>query len=139
MKALWTVVATSLVLLGPPTGEVGAVELSNADVFFSGNDVYSWCQGDKLHAQAYTAGLFDFSIRSRFILETMQGASPQTDVVVRFWKKMLFGYCEPRGVTVEQVTDLFCLYLRDTPGERKVHASMLFSKAMKKNWPCEKS
>jgi hypothetical protein len=36
--------------------------------FFDGNDIHSWCQRDKSAAQAYTAGLWDLTVRSAFII-----------------------------------------------------------------------
>jgi hypothetical protein len=53
-------------------------------------------------------------------------------------KKMTFGYCEPSNITVQQVTDIFCAFLRDSPQKRSDPAAMLFTEAMKRVWPCKK-
>jgi hypothetical protein len=48
-------------------------------------------------------------------------------------------FCEPNHVTVEQVTDIFCAFLRDVPERRSEPATFLFLDAMKRAWPCRKS
>jgi hypothetical protein len=71
-----------------------------------------------------------------FLLKTFRGISP--DASVEYALERLGGFCAPRGVTVAQVTDVFCMYLRNTPEERHTHAALLFSVAMKKAWLCKK-
>jgi Rap1a immunity proteins len=115
-----------------------ATNLSDQLVFLSGNDLHSLCQGNKAIAQGYTAGLWDGTVRSVFVVDTtFRGMA--LDQTVDFGLERLGGFCAPRGgVTVEQVTDVFCLYLRDTPETRDSHAALIFSEAMKKKWPCRK-
>jgi len=40
--------------------------------FFTGNDVYQWCEQSKSTALAYTAGLYDEAIHGLFVLETLR-------------------------------------------------------------------
>jgi Rap1a immunity proteins len=95
------------------------------------------CERAKPMAQAYTAGLWDGSVRSAFVLETtFRGIAH--DVAVNFGLERLGGFCAPHGVTVAQVTDALSVYLRNTPEKRQTHAALLFSDAMKKAWPCKK-
>jgi hypothetical protein len=112
-----------------------AQEIEHA--FFSGNDIYTWCQTAMPVAQAYTAGLWDETARIPFVLNAF-GISADAKTALSLAKKMLAGYCEPRGVTVVQVTDVFCAHLRANPEKRTVHASLLFNEAMTKAWPCKK-
>jgi len=143
VKTALTVIATSLAL----SGIVSAEELEpEKRAFFTGNDVHSWCQRNRSIAQGYTAGVWDQSARTWFVLDSLipRGSvideqKGGVDAAVAIGKKLLVGYCEPPHVTVNQVTDVFCAYLRDRPGERSVHAALLFNDAMTKAWPCKKS
>jgi len=95
-------------------------DLPGQDVFFTGNDVHSWCQRDKSMAIGYTAGLWDGTVRCAFILKTSQGIGG--DASVEYGLERLGGFCAPRGVRRDQVTDVFCIYLRDTPETRHVQS-----------------
>lgn len=87
-------------------------------------------------AQAYTAGLWDLTFRSAFIVDTtFRGLTH--DATVEFGLERLVGFCTPDRIIVEQVTDVFCAYLRDMPEKRQMNAALLFSDAMKKAWPCK--
>jgi hypothetical protein len=56
-------------------------------------------------AQAYTAGLWDSTVRSAFTLETtFRGI--RGDAFVQYGLERLGGFCSTRGVTVAQVTDV---------------------------------
>jgi hypothetical protein len=122
----------------------GAVALTatQAKAIFDGNDVYRWCRTNKSMAVAYSAGILDQSARISFTLDTTV-RPPRPDVridsVLDLASKLLVGYCIPDQATMEQVTDVLCDYLRDTPGERHVPAAYLFQHAMQKVWPCPKS
>jgi hypothetical protein len=134
------------VLTGPPRS--GAQDLEpEKGVFFTGNDMHLWCQSNRAMALAYTAGAWDTSARTWIVLDNLMprgrsGAIDKESMVaatVNLGKELLVGYCEPPRVTVDQVTDVFCAYLRDAPEERNVHAALLFNTAMKKAWPCKNS
>ena len=104
-----------------------------AVAFMRGNDVYSWCQRVRPMALAYTAGLWDHSARSAFIVG--EGTHPDGRDIALDW---LGRFCEPEHVTLDQATDVFCAYLRDLPEKRNESAAILFSNAMKRAWPCKK-
>jgi hypothetical protein len=107
-------------------------------LFFRGNDVHSWCQSDHTLAMGYTAGLWDQSARAFNSLTLHSGLSVQVDTVINWENQMAFGYCEPPNVTAQQVTEVFCAFLREKPEKRSDPAPMLFTEAMKRAWPCKK-
>jgi hypothetical protein len=118
-------------------GTLRAEELSREKGYFlTGNGIHVWCQFERSSAQAYTAGVWDHSARTDFDLNLQKGASVAVDAAVSWEKEMLVGYCEPSGVNVGQVTDVFCKYLRDKPEKRNAPAPLLFMEAMKRAWPC---
>ena len=100
------------------------------------NDVYSWCQHVRPMALAYTAGLWDHSARSAFILYSLTGMAREEAADIAF--ERLGRFCEPDHLTLDQATDVFCAYLRDLPERRDQLAAILFSNAMKRAWPCKK-
>ena len=105
--------------------------------FFNGDDVYGWCQGNKSMAQAYTAGLWDLSARAVLLLDSTRSGAK--DHSAADYAMDRFGrFCEPEHIILEEVADVFCAYLRDTPERRQDPAPFLFSKAMTKAWPCRK-
>ena len=116
--------------------------------FFRGNDLHSWCQRDKSWAMAYTAGMWDLSsisvlrIQGLTSLPFERDANPAQeryhDARVDLALDQFGRFCEPDHVTVEQVTDIFCAFLRDVPDRRSEPATSLFRDAMKKAWPCKK-
>jgi hypothetical protein len=141
-KTLLTVLGLSLALFGDAaiTSNLKARELEPEKLlFFRGNDVHSWCQSDHTLAMGYTAGLWDQSARAFNSLTLQSGASVQIDAVIDWENEMTFGYCEPPHVTAQQVTDVFCAFLREKPEKRSDPAAMLFTEAIKRAWPCKKS
>jgi Rap1a immunity proteins len=115
---------------------VGAVELPRY-AFYSGNDVYGFCQYDRAVAFAYIAGLHDEAAHAAWVVGTPPtGLTPTIDRKIDFQLKRIVGYCAPSGATVEQVADVFCKYLKDSPEKRDGLPSMLFSEALTKAWPC---
>jgi hypothetical protein len=115
----------------------GAVELP-ATAFYSGNDVYDFCQHDRTAAFAYVAGLYDGAAHAAFAIDGMRdlGKSPRNGTAVDFALKRVVGYCKPKHATLEQVTDVFCKYLREFPEKRDGLPAILFSEALTKAWPC---
>jgi hypothetical protein len=114
--------------------------------FFRGSDVNEWCQNAKPMALAYTAGLADSASRTMWVLELMRPTSSDMDMEIN--KRSLMNslikhgetvatYCRPPDVSIGQVTEMFCKYLRDhTPEERENRPAILFNEAMTKAWPC---
>jgi hypothetical protein len=106
------------------------------NAFFSGNDVYSWCQRDKSLALGYVAGLWDEALHGSFVLNVVPFGEAE-NVQRKYAKELFVQFCGPSKVVLEQVSDVFCGYLRDVPSDRHKPASLLFHAAMKKTWPCK--
>ena len=101
--------------------------------------MHSWCQSDYSLVLGYAAGVWDQSARALADLNLQRGYSNQVDAVLSYEKEMILGYCAPpSNVTNQQVTDIFCGFLRDNPAMRSDSAAGLFRQAMKKAWPCKK-
>jgi hypothetical protein len=105
--------------------------------FFTGNEINSWCTSKPM-ASAYAAGLWDFSARTVLNLQGFVPLTQTRDARVDMAFDQLGRFCEPNGVTIEQVTDIFCGYLKSFPESRHKPAAILFSEAMRKAWPCAK-
>jgi hypothetical protein len=109
--------------------------------FFSGNDVYDWCQHDRKAAQSYVAGMFDEAAHSAAVIDNTRHwhkDMPKNDAEVDFALDRVVGYCAPERVVLEQVTNVFCAYLKDTPAKRDGLPAIMFSDALTKAWPCRK-
>jgi hypothetical protein len=112
--------------------------------FFTGNDVYQRCQNDRPFVLGYTAGLADSATHTMWILESMRPLEktmrPKESILLNstidFDVEFIAAYCRPPEATLNQITDVFCKYLRDTPEERDGLPAILFNDAMTKAWPC---
>jgi hypothetical protein len=107
--------------------------------FFSGNDVYGWCRHDRHAARSYVAGLFDQAAHAAAVIDDTRNFGkdmPKNDAQVDFALQRVVGYCIPERVTLEQVTDVFCSYLKDSAPKRDGLPAIMFSEALKKAWPC---
>ena len=107
--------------------------------FYSGNDVHGFCQHDRAVAFAYVAGLYDEAAFAALVVDDLRhygNEAPKNDTEVDFSLKRIVGYCAPAHATLEQVTDVFCKYLKDVPEKRDGLPSILFSEALTKAWPC---
>ena len=135
------IVVATLFALAPPAlaGEVPSKTI------YTGNDIYQWCQHDKEMAHAYVAGMYDMAAHSAFVIDAMRhfdadgmrhGANPKNDALVDFTIDRVVGFCKPEGTILEQMTDVFCAYLKDTPAERHGLPSIMLNDALKKVWPC---
>jgi ABC-type sugar transport system substrate-binding protein len=113
----------------------GATEIP-LRTFYSGNDVYGFCQHDRAVAFAYVAGLYDEAAHAAFAIDSMRGLGKSGDAGVDFALRRVVGYCKPEHATLEQVTDVFCKYLREFPEKRDGFPPILFSEALTKAWPC---
>jgi hypothetical protein len=128
----------TLALCACVASAAGAVEIPQR-TFYSGNDVYGFCQHDRAVAFAYVAGLYDQAAHAALLIDHFRysgSRTPQKDLEVDFQLKRIVGYCAPEHVTVEQVTDVFCKYLKDIPEKRDGLPQILFSEALTKAWPC---
>jgi hypothetical protein len=137
MRKVVATICLGFFLVNNAAGEMS--DMAGQAVFFSGNDVHSWCREDRPMALAYTAGLWDATVRSAFVIDTtFRGLNKVAEVQTDFGLERLGGFCGPKSVTAGQVTDVFCAHIRNTPEKRERHASLIFSEAMEKAWPCKK-
>ncbi|WP_183117551.1 Rap1a/Tai family immunity protein [Bradyrhizobium diazoefficiens] len=107
--------------------------------FFSGNDIYDWCQHDRKAAQSYVAGLFDQAAHAAAVIDATRNFGkdmPKNDAQVDFALQRVVGYCTPARANLQQVTDVFCAYLQDSPAKRDGLPAIMFSEALTKAWPC---
>lgn len=132
MKSIIAIATLTALTLPSLAGEVPAKS------YFSGNDVYQWCLRNKPLAQAYAAGIFDEAAHSAIAIDDMRhiGGLPKNDLEVDFALSRVVGFCKPEEVTLEQMTDVFCSYLRDNPAKRHGLPSIMFNDALKVAWPC---
>jgi len=132
-------ICLGLFLASYAAGRAKSQDLPDRRAFFSGNKVHSWCQRDRLMAQAYSTGQWDANIRSAFVVDTTFRHMAH-DAAIDFALETLGGFCVTHGdaVTVDQVTDVYCIYLRNAPEKRNRSAAVLFFEAIKKAWPCKK-
>jgi 3-hydroxy-3-methylglutaryl CoA synthase len=115
-----------------------AVELPTR-TFFSGNDVYQWCQHNKAIAQDYVGGMYDTAAHAALAIDSMRNfgkSMPNNEAQVDFAIERVIGFCKPEHATLEQMTDMFCKSLRDNPAQRDGLPAILFNDAGKKAWPC---
>ena len=88
--------------------------------FFSGNHART-CQHDRHAAFSYIAGLFDEAAHAAAVIDSDRNFGKglsKNDVEVDFALDRVVGYCRPEHANLEQVTDVFCAYLKDSPAER---------------------
>ena len=115
-----------------------AVELPDR-TFFSGNDVYQWCQRDKAMAQGYVGGMYDTAAHAALAIDSMRHFGkqmPKNDAEVDYAIERVVGFCKPEHATLEQMTDMFCKFLKESPAQRDGLPAILFNDAGKKAWPC---
>lgn len=118
----------------------GAAEVPSRS-FFSGNDVYDWCRFDRTRAFSYVAGLFDQAAHAAAVIDDTRHwhkDMPKNDAEVDFALERVVGYCAPDNATIEQVTDVLCIHLKDNPAKRDGLPAIMFSQALTKAWPCPK-
>ncbi len=131
-------VSLVVVALGLAGRASGAAEMPG-HAFYTGNDVYEWRRNDRRAAFSYVAGLFDSAAHAAAVIDDTRNFGkdmPKNDAQVDFALQRVVGYCAPQRVTIEQVTDVFCVYLRDNPAKRDGLPATMFSEALTKAWPC---
>lgn len=129
---------TIVVALSLAASAASAVELP-LRTFYSGNDIYGFCQHDRGSAFTYVAGLYDQAAHASLLIDHFRysgNRTPQRDAEVDFQLRSIVGYCTPPHATLKQITDVFCKYLKDSPEKRDGLPSILFSDALTQAWPC---
>jgi hypothetical protein len=109
--------------------------------FVTGNIVYEWCKRDRATIVGYTIGIYESAAFSAVVIDGMRQVPERpgsNNAVVDFAIERVAAYCMPEGATPDQITDLFCAYLKETPAERHGLPAILFNRALKKAWPCKR-
>ena len=115
--------------------------------YFNGIRLHAACQQNKTMVMAYLAGMADRSddgfwatTEFRLALRFRPGLpeDQRKDLLngLDAVTERLQGFCAPKNVTLGQIGDVVCNFLRDNPKERQESGSRLFSQAMKQTWPC---
>jgi hypothetical protein len=110
----------------------------------SGNSIEEMCRTMPELAAMYATGVSDAHAiaESEFkIIRESLGRGREAKFIedMKNVETILLGhYCVPDGVTVRQIGDVFCKFLRENPERREYMASFLFPAAMSKAWPCSK-
>ena len=115
--------------------------------YFDGNSLFTACQQNKPAVMGYVAGMADRSddgfwatAEYRLALRFKPGLTEdqRKDLLdgLNAVTERLQGFCAPKTITLGQISDMFCGYLRDNPRDRQESGSRLFSKAMRQTWPC---
>lgn len=103
------------------------------------NYIYDWCRNDRRAALSYVAGLYDSAAHAAAVIDSGRHVgkdSTSNDVEIDFALNRVVGYCKPDRATLEQVTDVFCTYLKDNPSKRDGLPAIIFPDALKKTWHC---
>ena len=128
----------SVVLLLASTPAFAEIPTSS---FFSGNDVYDWCQHDPTMALGYIAGQFDGLVHAAYTIDSMRPLAgvekkdSSAEILVNMSIERVIGFCMPEHATMRQITDIFCQYLRDVPKERAGLPAIILNRALTKAWP----
>jgi Rap1a immunity proteins len=126
-----------------------SVVAANAQ-FYSGNELNASCKKKDIIVYAYVAGTVDKAEADQGVLtqkiidtldERQKGAKGADGTVAALGTALVSmkHYCIPKGVTLEQMGDVFCKYLAEKPAERQKSAADLLVSALNGAWPCAKS
>jgi len=83
--------------------------------------------------------MHDMAAHGAFAIDGMRhfrDMPPNNDAEVDFAIDRVVGFCKPEHATLEQMTDVFCAYLRNTPAERHGLPAIMLNEALRKAWPC---
>jgi F420-0:gamma-glutamyl ligase-like protein len=113
--------------------------------FYTGNDLYVSCSSNKQLIWGFVAGSFDkseldFGAIQEYSMATLEEETKEqmSQHIIAFIKgsSAIKGYCEPRGIDLSQVSDIYCKFLTANPAKRHLSASALFNEAISEAWPC---
>lgn len=117
--------------------------------FYTGNDLFQACSNNRATIWGFAAGVFDKSEADElFIVAYMldltissnfNKTAEQTkrdDQAFAQYHSNVKNYCEPKGIDLRQVADIFCQFLTERPAMRHMSAAYLFNEALTKSWPC---
>ena len=111
-----------------------------------GNHLIRTCTSNVDYLQGYVSGLIEKADADGNVV--LGQPAPNLDIgkteertkeYIRFLGvvvKEIEGYCVPKGAVVNQVTDIFCKYMRENPAERHKPGHVIFRDSLMKAWPC---
>ena len=115
--------------------------------FFDGNKLHTDCRSSRLFVLGFVAGVYDENETGQGALFSLwlQSAADSKEMKSsdKFEKAytdnaaLVGNYCAPKGIILDQVTDIFCQYLTANPAERHKSASFLLTQALNQAWPCK--
>jgi hypothetical protein len=94
----------------------------------TGNKLLTLC-GDRGICMMYLQGFSE----GMMLFPSLAGIPAETNL------SDVYGYCIPKGVSNEQVTDVFIKYLKDNPAERHKPAAILALLSLRAAFPCPKA
>ena len=92
-------------------------------------------------ALAYTAGQFDGLVHAAYTIDSMrplrgaESKDPYAEMQVDMTIARVISFCMPEHATTQQITDIFCSYLRDVPAERDRLPAIILDGALTTAWP----
>jgi len=114
--------------------------------FSSGNDVYQFCSTRRAAVEGFVAGAFDSTeidndaindyLIASFKIIPDPDLSAKTFIALEKSHDQVKHYCEPRGITLIQTTDIFCQFLNAKPAMRHMPAAYLLKQSLAEAWPC---
>jgi hypothetical protein len=114
--------------------------------FFSGNDLYQYCSTRRATIEGFVAGVFDASendnqalndyLLENFVIITNLDQSATNTIALGKAQNRIKSYCEPKGITLGQVSDVYCQFLAAKPAMRHMSAAYLFRQSLTEAWPC---
>jgi hypothetical protein len=117
--------------------------------FYTGNDIFQACSNNRNLILGFVAGAFDKSEVASgaffgFMLDSIDGVKTKEQEAKEATSfvsngAIIKGYCEPKGINLAQVADIFCQFLIAKPALRHLSAVYLYDQALIQSWPCAKS
>jgi hypothetical protein len=115
--------------------------------FLSGNDLYAHCGRPDSLVSAFVAGVASKAIIDKKRVDDVRSglANPNVPIseravkveLLRDLRDILEPYCMPRKVSIGQLGDVFCAYLKDNPARRTDPSARLAESAFAEAWPCK--
>jgi Rap1a immunity proteins len=125
-----------------------SMQANAAGFFYSGNDIVRHCSDNRAMISGFAAGAFDkanadMDAYLRYAIDMVDdpqktGEQQQKTKDESYFanRSVIRGYCAPNGITLGQVSDIFCQFLIANPAKRQISAIDLFNQALSNAWPC---
>jgi hypothetical protein len=105
--------------------------------FATGQQLLTWCEKDRQMASAYVMAFIDTSehVKGRTI-EASKRAPKYSGEYEEFLHRFVGNFCLPKSLTIADVTDLTCKWLKDHPDRLSRRAAGLLPHAYAAAYPC---